>query len=54
MLEAVAGTPLDFTTPTPIGLRLDQVEGGGYDINYNIQESRQCHPTNPNLRLNAV
>ncbi|ONM16962.1 Galactose mutarotase-like superfamily protein [Zea mays] len=33
----VAGTPLDFRTPTPIGARIRQVTGGkvvGYDANY--------------------
>jgi aldose 1-epimerase len=38
-IEAVAGTPLDFRTPTPIGLRIDTahpqlVYAGGYDHNY--------------------
>jgi aldose 1-epimerase len=38
-IEAVAGTPLDFRAPTPIGLRIDlahpQLEyAGGYDHNY--------------------
>ena len=38
-IEPVAGTPLDFTTPMPIGARLqDDFEqlrlGGGYDFNY--------------------
>jgi aldose 1-epimerase len=32
-LKAVAGTPMDFTKPTAIGARIDQVEGG-YDHNY--------------------
>jgi aldose 1-epimerase len=32
-IRPVAGTPLDFTTPTPIGARLAQVPGG-YDHNY--------------------
>jgi aldose 1-epimerase len=30
----VAGTVMDFTNPTPIGLRINQVPGGGYDHNY--------------------
>jgi aldose 1-epimerase len=38
-IEPVAGTPLDFTQPTPLGARLDeqfaQLElAGGYDFNY--------------------
>ena len=32
-LKPVKGTPLDFTTPTAIGARIAQVEGG-YDHNY--------------------
>jgi len=35
-LPPVKGTPLDFTTPTPVGSRIDQMKGepGGYDHNY--------------------
>jgi aldose 1-epimerase len=35
-IEPVKGTPLDFTTPTKIGARIDQFKGstGGYDHNY--------------------
>ncbi|MCI0457226.1 MAG: galactose mutarotase [Gemmataceae bacterium] len=35
-IEPVKGTPLDFTTPTKIGARLDQLKGTprGYDHNY--------------------
>jgi aldose 1-epimerase len=35
-IKAVKGTPLDFTTPTPIGARLDQLTGEprGYDHNF--------------------
>ena len=29
----VEGTPFDFTTPTEIGARIDQLESGGYDDN---------------------
>jgi aldose 1-epimerase len=38
-LEPVRGTPLDFTTPTKIGARLDEIKGdpGGYDHNYVIR-----------------
>ena len=32
-IAPVKGTPLDFTTPTPIGARIDQVEPG-YDHNF--------------------
>jgi aldose 1-epimerase len=34
-IEPVRGTPLDFTTSTPIGARIDQLKGepGGYDHN---------------------
>ena len=32
----VKGTPMDFTTPQPIGSRIAQVPGGGYDHNYVI------------------
>jgi len=37
-IAPVAGTPLDFTTPTPIGARIDQVEGG-YDLNYVLNDT---------------
>jgi aldose 1-epimerase len=35
-LKPVAGTPLDFTKPTPIGARIDQTPAfiGGYDHNF--------------------
>jgi len=35
-LDPVKGTPLDFTTPTRIGARIEQMKGepGGYDHNY--------------------
>lgn len=32
-IAPVEGVPFDFTEPTPIGERIDQVEGG-YDLNY--------------------
>jgi aldose 1-epimerase len=37
-IKPVKGTPLDFTTPTPIGSRFDQLKGDpiGYDQNYVI------------------
>lgn len=39
-IASVGGTPLDFTTPTPIGARIEQVGGDpvGYDHNYVIRE----------------
>jgi aldose 1-epimerase len=35
-IKPVKGTPLDFTTPTPIGARIAQMKGnpGGYDHNF--------------------
>lgn len=35
-IKAVQGTPMDFTTPTPIGAHIDQLKGdpGGYDHTY--------------------
>jgi len=35
-IKAVKGTPLDFTTPTPIGARIEQMKGNpsGYDHNF--------------------
>jgi aldose 1-epimerase len=38
-LRPVAGTVMDFTKPTPIGTRIAQVEGGGYDHNYVLQQA---------------
>jgi aldose 1-epimerase len=41
-LKPVRGTPLDFTTPTRIGDRIDQLPkytGGGYDHNYVINRN---------------
>jgi len=53
----VAGTPLDFRAPTPIGARIRQVTGGkvvGYDANYVIDgepgacgRSRRCRTARP-------
>jgi aldose 1-epimerase len=37
-IKPVAGTPMDFTKPTAIGARIDQVEGG-YDINFVLNNS---------------
>lgn len=47
-LEPLVGTPLDFTTPTPIGSRIEEV--GGYDHNYNVKESQVFHPKDATLR----
>jgi aldose 1-epimerase len=33
-IKSVEGTPLDFRKATPIGQRIEQVEGGGYDHNF--------------------
>ena len=53
-IKPVKGTPLDFTTPTPIGARIDQIKGepGGYDHNYVLRgdgkapalAARVCEP----------
>ncbi len=43
----VKGTPLDFTTSTPIGDRIDQLKGdpGGYDHNYVLDPAAKLiHP----------
>lgn len=39
-IEPVKGTPLDFTTPTPIGARIDQLKGepSGYDHNFVLRD----------------
>src|SRR5262249_34132206 len=37
-IRSVRGTPLDFTAPTAIGARIDQIAAvGGYDHNYVIR-----------------
>jgi aldose 1-epimerase len=38
-IAPVRGTPMDFTSPTAIGARIDQLKGdpGGYDHNYVLQ-----------------
>ena len=33
-IKPVEGTPLDFRKATPIGQRIEQVDGGGYDHNF--------------------
>ncbi|MGO9467477.1 MAG: aldose epimerase family protein [Isosphaeraceae bacterium] len=42
-LKPVRGTPLDFTTPTAIGARFDQLPGDpkGYDHNYVIRQDNR-------------
>ena len=48
-LRAVAGTPFDFTKPTPIGSRIDQADeqlkaGGGYDHNFVLDKGITATP----------
>jgi aldose 1-epimerase len=47
-LKDVKGTPLDFTQPTPIGKRIDQLKGkglpGGYDHNYVLNGGETKEP----------
>jgi aldose 1-epimerase len=46
-IDPVRGTPLDFTAPTPIGKRIDQlksVPGGGYDHNYVLRDAEDKGP----------
>ena len=42
-IRSVRGTPLDFTTPTPIGSRFDQIKATpiGYDDNYVIRPDKK-------------
>jgi aldose 1-epimerase len=48
-IEKVAGTPLDFTTPTVIGERIDDTSseairfGGGYDHNFVLNSKGDIH-----------
>ena len=44
-LRSVAGTPMDFRTPTTIGARIAQVEGGGYDHCYVLKHRAGERPT---------
>ncbi len=44
----VKGTPLDFTTPTRIGERIEAA--GGYDINYNMLDNQISHANDPSLK----
>lgn len=41
-IKPVRGTPLDFTTPQPIGARIGQLKGdpGGYDHNYVLRKAK--------------
>jgi len=50
-VEPVKGTPLDFTTPTPIGARIGQIPGdpakgdpGGYDHNFVLPPTETKEP----------
>ena len=48
-IRDIAGTPLDFRTPTAIGARIaepyDQLEyGGGYDLNYALADAPRAAP----------
>lgn len=52
-LDPVAGTPYDFTTPTPIGQRISQVDGC-YDRSFIVRESKDFHPTQTDLKLCAM
>lgn len=47
-IAPVAGTAFDFTEPTAIGARIDQVEGG-YDLNFVLDESPD--PLKPAARV---
>jgi len=40
----VAGTPLDFTKPAAIGGRIGQIEIGGYDHNYVLDNGGRAEP----------
>lgn len=44
----VKGTPLDFTTATRIGERIE--EAGGYDINYNMADNQKSYTSDPSLK----
>jgi aldose 1-epimerase len=45
-IDSVKGTPLDFTTPHPIGERIAQLSGdpGGYDHNYVLRSGGSKEP----------
>ena len=49
-IKPVAGTVFDFTTPTTIGKRIDQVPGaapGGYDHNFVLRATTACWAWRP-------
>lgn len=50
-LKSVQGTPFDFTTPTTLGARIDQIPGepGGYDVNYVIRGGDKASVAMPAL-----
>jgi aldose 1-epimerase len=48
-IRDIAGTPLDFTTPTAIGARIGEPDdhlrrGGGYDLNYVLADAPRAAP----------
>jgi len=48
-IRDIAGTPLDFRTPTAIGARIDEPDdhlqrGGGYDLNYVLADAPRAAP----------
>jgi aldose 1-epimerase len=53
-IEPVAGTPFDFTTPQPIGARIETLiaERGGYDHNFALDRAGDL--THPAARLVAA
>ena len=57
-IDPVAGTPMDFTTPTVIGARIDEpfeqlAIARGYDHNY-VLDGRGEDPTSPTLAARAT
>jgi aldose 1-epimerase len=50
---AVKGTPMDFTTPTTIGARIDQV-AGGYDHAYVLNQKKPKKPGQLTLAAKVV
>jgi len=58
-LKAVAGTPFDFRTPTPIGARIEADDeqlrfGRGYDHNWIIDRAAETATPTPNAHLKLV
>ena len=43
-LLPVAGTPLDFTLPASVGGRIGQIDIGGYDHNYALDNGGRAEP----------